>query len=177
MKSWKRQPREDDTAYAYFSEWLHASDDEGDRPGVYEWACNRAENAQWRAYILSCSTAFQWRERGRDYDEHTSTKVIRKVYPLVGPLFMSFYQLVRVELEKLKKEQEASGGVSFIPLNTLIRIATMLARSEKWVKELHLKEKEVAHNLGPGEAAVDYSLLSVDEVRTLEMLNQKATVH
>ena len=183
-KTWKRQGNETDTAFALFSEWLHAADSDGCRPDVYSWAEERSAKeaaetiAQWRSYIMACADAHTWAARAADYDDHTQNLVIRKVYPMVSPLFMTFYRMVRVELDKYEKAQaQASEAPGFIDLRLLVKIVDMLTKAEGKTQEFALREKEIAASLPPSEAAVDFSRLSLDEQRTLDALMAKAVVH
>jgi hypothetical protein len=116
-------------------------------------------------------------DRAFDYDAHQSSVTVRKVYPLISPLLLSIYRIASVELGKYERAQQNAGDApGFVDIRAVLKMLDVLAKAESKIKDLALKEKEIAQNLGPAEVAVDFSRITVEEHRMLEAIMAKATV-
>jgi hypothetical protein len=168
---------ETDAAYAAFNEWLHASDSDGGRPDVYTWA-QQKDDPQVRSWVLQWAEYARWEDRAADYDDALKLQVVAKVYPLMSPIFMKFYRILRLELDRWENTVEKAGPApGTLDFRTLTTLFTQLHKMEGSCRDFALREKEQASAMGPDTEVVDFMRLTADELRLHESLMSKARVN
>lgn len=154
---WFRQPCDDDESYVVFQEYLLSQD----RP-------RRPPGPRYRvAYEMGA-----WRQRALAYDDALNAKRLAKVEDVTlhmterhAALGLRFQTLAARELAKLDRASAKDGDLPAIREGTVYRYAEVGIRIER---------EAAAMPSAPPVSELDLGRLSVDELRTLRELTEKA---
>jgi hypothetical protein len=170
---WSRIHGETDAAYAAFSAWLHTTDGEGRRDPPYEHA-KKQHTAEQTSEILKWAVQDFWLERAAAYNEYVGKRKIIKHFPFFSAVAVLMQKIVRVELERLSKAQDAAGDMpGGLDIRVIRGWATEIRKAEEYAARA---EAAQAAALTAGDSAYDFTKLEIEELRVLEKLHNKAKI-
>lgn len=167
QKIWDCYPWEMGEPYAAFSAWLHAGPS---RPTPEVWASMRGDTR-----IATWATAGLWQQRAAHYDRETATREVVRRIPLFSGIAPRLLGLVEGRIRDLEA-QAASGVVEVVSTRDMIALARLLVSLQREARAVAESEAEAARG-ATVEASddVDYSALTIDELREFQALLAKAT--
>jgi hypothetical protein len=168
QKIWDCYPWELGEPYAAFSAWLHAGPS---RPTPEVWASMRGDTR-----IATWATAGLWQQRAAHYDRETATREVVRRIPLFAGIAPRLLGLIEGRIRDLES-QAASGVVEVVSTRDMIALARLLVSLQREARAVAESEAEAEKSALPGDGAddVDYSALTIDELREFQALLAKAT--
>lgn len=168
QKIWDCYPWEMGEPYAAFSAWLHAGPS---RPTPEVWALMRGDTR-----IATWATAGLWQQRAAHYDRETATREVVRRIPLFAGIAPRLLGLIEGRIRDLES-QAASGVVEVVSTRDMIALARLLVSLQREARATAEGEAEAAKGALPSDGAddVDYSALTIDELREFQALLAKAT--
>lgn len=160
-KIWDCYPWELGEPYAAFSSWLHLGPS---RPTPEAWAALQGD-----ARIPSWATAGLWQQRAAYYDREVATREVVRRIPLFQGLAPRLLGLVEGRIRDLEA-QAAAGGVEVVSTRDMIALARLLLSIQREARQTEMAAPEVK-----GDEPIDYSALSIDELRSFQALLAKAS--
>jgi len=168
QKIWDCYPWEMGEPYAAFSAWLHVGPS---RPTPEVWASMRGDTR-----IATWATAGLWQQRAAHYDRETATREVVRRIPLFSGIAPRLLGLVEGRIRDLEA-QAASGVVEVVSTRDMIALARLLVSLQREARAVAESEAEDEKGALPVDGAddVDYSALTIDELREFQALLAKAT--
>jgi hypothetical protein len=171
VKEWSKW---EDSAeeYGYFSEWLHSADYTTVlRTDAFEWAKEKGYDV---SRILGLVVKWHWESRAKAYDAWRAMQPLVKVVPLFSHMAEMMHKICTEELRRMLKAQEETKDIQTNTMKhrDIIRMAEQIRKTEEFCLEMMERRKEA---IDRGEA-YDFTKLSVDELRAMEDLSEKAKV-
>lgn len=161
-KIWDCYPWELGEPYASFSAWLHAGPS---RPTPEAWAALQGD-----ARIPSWATAGLWQQRAAYYDREVATREVVRRIPLFEGIAPRLLGLIEGRIRDLET-QAAAGGVEVVSTRDMIALMRLLVSIQREARQT----EETATEEKRGDDPIDYSALSVDELRSFQALLAKAS--
>jgi len=160
-KIWDCYPWELGEPYASFTAWLHAGPT---RPTADAWAHMQGDLriAHWAVQGL-------WAQRAALYDREAATREIVVKLPLFAGIAPRLLALIESRIRDLEAAT-AAGQFEAISTRDMIALTRLLLAMQRETREL-----EQAPSGALEDSAVDYSSLSVEELRTFQELLAKAS--
>lgn len=153
--------------YAAFSAWLHVGPS---RPTPEVWASMRGDTR-----IVTWATAGLWQQRAAHYDRETATREVVRRIPLFAGIAPRLLGLVEGRIRDLEA-QAASGVVEVVSTRDMIALARLLVSLQREARAVAEGEAEAARGaMVDASDDVDYSALTIDELREFQALLAKAT--
>lgn len=166
QKIWDCYPWEMGEPYAAFSAWLHAGPS---RPTPEVWASMRGDTR-----IVTWATAGLWQQRAAHYDRETATREVVRRIPLFAGIAPRLLGLVEGRIRDLEA-QAASGVVEVVSTRDMIALARLLVSLQREARAVAENEAGADFSVSRETDDVDYSALTIDELREFQALLAKAT--
>ena len=163
-KAWDCYPFEVGAPYAAFSQWLHAG---AGRPVPSVWAALTGD-----ARVNDWAQNGLWAQRAALYDMHQATRHVVVHVPLLAGITPRLLALVEARLRDLERMTSA-GQLEAVTTPEMIQLVRALLAIQR--ECARVQEASPPADDGGG-SDFDYSKLTVDELRELHRLTQKATL-
>lgn len=161
-KVWDCYPWELGEPYAAFSAWLHAGPSRA-TPRMFAAMQGDARIEMWALNGL-------WEQRAALYDREVATREIVVRVPLFAGLAPRLLALVESRIRDLEAAT-AAGQIEAVSTRDMISLVRLLLSMQREAREVGAGIPTPTET----EGSVDYSALSVDELRTFQELLAKAS--
>ncbi len=174
FREWTRLAGESDAAYAAFQDWLHSTDSNGFRQGLYDWARSRQDD-EWTSQCLGWAAVDHWITRAKCYDTWVGKRAVVRNFPMCAPAMVLLVKLATVELERLSAQQDQAEFSGTIDPRVVERFLRLALTAEKESKRMDV-EAAARPSQAAAEETIDWMKLDVEELRLIEPLLEKARI-
>ncbi len=159
---WQRFEK-DPAAYNAFAEWLLLSP----RPDMVLY-CREKGYSKW-------ASEWKWYIRAEAYDRHVGESIVIRRFPIYSASSLLMAKLLQTELERYLAVQAKTDFPGCVAPNVMMRMASEVRKTEESARKQDAV-LSVAATSGEREVYDFVGRLSLEELRTLEALNEKARI-
>jgi hypothetical protein len=123
--------------------------------------------------IAAWATAGLWQQRAAHYDREVATREVVRRIPLFAGIAPRLLGLIEGRIRDLEA-QASAGGVEVVSTRDMIALARLLVTLQREARATAEGEAKSA-SPEPEQSDVDYSALSIEELRDFQALLAKAT--
>ena len=174
FREWTRLQGEADAAYAAFQDWLHSTDANGFRQGLYDWARARQDD-ELTSQVLDWAALDHWITRAKCYDAWVGKRSVIRNFPMCAPAGILLLKIATTELERLSAAQDKAEFPGIVDARVVERYLRLVMVMERESRKIDL-EAAAKPTQAAAEETLDWMQLDIEELRIMEPLLEKARI-